>query len=123
MHQDHPHSRARLTELIATLMVDQQFAHIKTSQVSCFAPCDQIDNFVPDVTGYAEGTFIIAATASKLDLSLGAAWLHQWTTFYNYAKRVGGHFLVIVNKADEDAAQSVLEQVCGDAANVHVWSF
>ncbi len=123
MHQDYPHSRARLAELVARLMVHQHFAHIKTSQSPCFAPCDRIEAFVPDVTGYAEGTLIIAATASKLDLSLGAAWLHQWTVFYNYAKRVGGHFLVIVNKADENAAQSVLEQICGDAANVHVWSF
>ncbi len=123
MHRDYPYTRTRLTELITTLMVDQRFAHIKTSQVPCFAPCDQIGSFVPDVTGYAEGTFIIATTASELDLSLGTAWLHQWTVFHKYATHVGGHFLVAVNKADECTARSVLEQVCSDAPNVHVWSF
>jgi hypothetical protein len=123
MSHNMTYSRARLTELTTALMVEHRFAHIKTSQFSCFTPCDQIDAFVPDVTGYAEGTLIIAATASELDLSLGAAWLHPWVAFFDYAKRIGGHFLVIVNKADVCMAQTILEQVCGDASNAHVWGF
>lgn len=122
MSKNSGYSQARLTEMVARLMINQRFAHVKATKVPCFLPCDPVGDFTPDATGYAEGTFIIANAASEIRLSDPVIW-QQWATFYHHARRLGGHLVIAVDKTEEDTAWHLLENICGEAANAHVWAF
>ena len=122
MSENSGYSQTRLTELVTALMMSHRFAHVKAAKLPCFLPCDPIENFAPDATGYAGGAFIIAKTESRIQLSDPAVW-KRWTAFHHHASRLDRHFVVAVNKMEEDNAWCLLENICGEAGNVHVWAF
>ena len=115
-----PHDR--LVELTADQLVSQSYTRVRASHVARFTACDQIGNYIPDVTAFHGTTLVVVEAESSDGLALAHSQA-QWKTFYNHANQSGGHFIAVVNKSDETAAQTLLAQVCGSASNAHLWTF
>ncbi len=110
-----------LVELAANTLQSQGCTHICASHISRFPACSQISSHIPDVTAFSGSTLVIVEVESREGLAQ-AHTAEQWETFHSHASRVGGHFIAVVNKMDELAARALLTQVCGNAANVQVWT-
>lgn len=116
------HAHDKLVELTANHMVSQGCTHVRASHIARFAACDQIGDYIPDVTAFVGDVFVVAEAESRD----GLAQAHteaQWKTFHSYASRYGGRFVAVVNKSDEASARALLTRVCGNAANTRVWTF
>ncbi len=119
-----PSSQAHdsLVEMTANHMVAQSYTRVRASHTDRFAACDQIGDYVPDVTAFYSNAFVVAEAESRD----GLAQAHteaQWRTFHSHVSRTGGHFIAVVSKADEAAARALLARVCGSASNVRLWTF
>lgn len=112
----------KLVALTAARLVDQSYSRVRASHIARFTACEQIGDYIPDVTGFNGSTLVIVEAESRD----GLAQTHtseQWAAFYRHANRVGGYFIAVVNKSDEVTARALLVQVCGNVANVQVWTF
>lgn len=115
-----PHDR--LVEMMADGLVSQGYTRVRASHPNRFNACDQISDYIPDVTAFFGSTFVVVEAESSD--GLGEAHTEaQWRTFHKHANQVGGHFVAVVNKSDEAEARALLTRVCGNAANVRVWTF
>ena len=100
-------------------MVSQGFTHVQASHIVRFTACDQIGDYIPDVTAFVGDVFVVAEAESH-DGLVQAHTEAQWETFHSYASRYGGRFVAVVNKSDEAAARTLLMRVCGNSANAQV---
>ncbi len=117
-----PISHDHLIELTADRMVSQGYTRVRASHIVRFTACDRIGDYIPDVTAFSGNTFAVVEAESND--GLGQAHTEaQWKTFHKHANHVGGHFIAVVNKANETAARALLAQVCGPASNAQVWTF
>ncbi len=115
-----PHDR--LVEMTAERLASHGCAHVRASHPNRFRACDQIGDYIPDVTAFSGSTLVVVEAES----SDGLGETHteeQWRTFHNHASRVGDYFIAVVNKADEATARALLTRVCGNAANARLWTF
>ncbi len=116
-----PTSHDRLVVLAADYMAAQGYTRVRASHTDRFAACDQIGDYIPDVTAFSSSTFVVVEAESRDGLAL-AHTEAQWRTFHKHANQVGGHFIAVVNKTDEAAARVLQTRICGNAANVRVWT-
>lgn len=116
------HEHHKLVELAADHMIALGYTRVRASHLDRFTACDQIGSYIPDVTAFSGSAFVVAEAESRDGLAL-AHTEAQWKTFHNQANNAGGFFVAVVNKSDVLAANALLKQVCGSAANVDVWTF
>ncbi len=115
------HDHEMPVELTANHMVRQGYTRVRASHTNRFTACDQIGEYIPDVTAFYGNAGVVAEAESR-DGLVQAHTEAQWKTFYGHVNRVGGHFIAVVNKSDEVAARSLLTRVCGSASNVRLWT-
>lgn len=97
----------KLVEMTATRLVDLGYSRVRASHIARFSSCEQIGDYIPDVTAFNGSTLFIVEAESRE----GLAQTHtseQWKAFHSHANRVGGHFIAVVNKSDEIAAHALL---------------
>jgi O-methyltransferase involved in polyketide biosynthesis len=107
--------------VVATIaeMKRQGMTRICADHLPGYVQPDQIGVFIPDVTALTGNAMVIAEAESREGLA-AAHTQAQWKAFHSHANRVGGHFIAVVNRADQAAAQTLLNQICGGAANAHL---
>lgn len=108
--------------LAADCMAAQGYTRVRASHTDRFAACDQIGDYIPDVTAFSGSISVVAEAESRDGLAL-AHTEAQWKTFHKHTNQVGGCFIAVVNKSDEAAARALLTRVCGSADNALVWTF
>lgn len=116
------HDHDYLVALTAAKMRSNGMTHIKASHIANFSQCSQIGDYIPDATAFIGNAIVIAEAESQEGLA-AAHTTDQWEAFHANSTRYGGHFIAVVNKADETTARTLLIQVCGGAANAILWVF
>ncbi len=106
----------------ARAMQEGGMTGIKAAHIPTYVQPEQIDGYIPDLTGSLRGMLCIAECESRDGLTL-AHTVTQWRTFYNYAARVGGYFIAVVAQTCEAEARLLLQSVAGDGQNAQVWTF
>ncbi len=116
------HDHDKLVALTAACLINKGYTRVRACHVARFTACDQIGDYIPDVTAF-NGNILVIVEAESRDGLAQAHTAAQWKTFHSHASRVGGYFIVVVNKSDEITARALLTQVRGSATNAQVWTF
>lgn len=111
----------RLVRATVGWMQQNNANRIRADHLANFPQPDHIGS-IPDVTAYF-GTQIVVVEAETSVMLGEQHTADQWSAFYRYASRMNGHFIGVVVPADKSEAERLLRRLCGNAENVHIWTF
>jgi len=103
-------------------MKRQNMSAIKADHLPDYVQPDQLGDYIPDATGYYNGSLVIVEAESSEGL-LTDHTTDQWRAFFQSACQCGGFFIVAVAHQNEDYAKVLLRLICGSASNVLLWAF
>lgn len=115
-------SHEQLVAATVAEMKRQSMTRLYADHLPNYVQPDQIGGFIPDLTGFTGNAMVIVEAESLTGLA-AAHTQAQWKAFHGHANRVGGHFIAVVNRSDENIGRILLDQICRGAANANLWTF
>ena len=97
-----------------------EVTHIKAILANYPTP-DAISGIIPHATAIYKNRLLIVTTATYSELCQAKTSI-IWQTLFLAAVKTNAYFIAVVSNADAELAETVLYEICGEAANAMIWS-